>query len=321
MKKISLFLTIGFCAATSFAQTEKPSAEKSATGEEHELSEDLETLAALLSEDLHRSYANSEGGPHDGRSDVWETPLVEHLPDYGVIIQMRILPPSNRAEGAQPAARRWQSTQNRLRGIPNASVRRSCQECHSGTLDAAIPWPIDPRDPWHAQVPTLRKALAQRLHAAAPTRGEVVEVVLATVRENAANIRHLTPDQRVTISLSYDRTQGHEQKLSGGGSNGVEAAFADFDRVLIGRIDDKYSLTDMEAFLQLTVDQTEFDEANSESGLAQPVDKNKKPVDTSFPRFVRVRISTTKRAIDQVADGSISKDDFRKLVTVTWTAN
>lgn len=343
--RLPLFLLFVLLVSPAYAQTAEGAAAsaqakndganaKFKKSKSVETSEDLETLATLLSEDLQNVYTNRGKSNSSTNDSALGTPLVEQLPGYGVIIQMQIPSPSANVDGEPPAAiRRWKQTQNRLRGNDLVKARRTCLQCHSGNLDAAIPWPIDPRDPWHSHVPSLRQELIRQAMSGAPTKRAVEGIVMATIEEHAANVRHLTPDEQVTVSLSYDRTQLLDQTINMS-RKGVEGALSEFDRVLVGRIDKDYSLEDMESFVRLMFSDTEKKAPVKMPDLKQGDDAKRVGPDlihakepqsaaaieqTVFPRFARVRISVAKKVIDQAGARTISKEEFRKQVAIEWS--
>lgn len=300
-----------------------------------ELTEDLETLATLVSEDLQNAYTNQGKNNSSAGANALGTPLVERLPGYGVIIQMQIPSPSANVDGEPPAAtRRWQQTQIRLRGNDMVKARRACLRCHSVNLDAAIPWPIDPRDPWHSDVPSLRQDLIRQAMSGAPTKRDVENVVMATIEEHATNVRHLAPDEQVTVSLSYDRTQLLDRTI-GMSRKGVENALAEFDRLVFEQVErDYYRLEDLESFTRLTfsdiekgVPKKEFDaeQVDDAKPIGPDLVHGKEPQSgrltgqTVFPRFARVRISVAKKVIDQAAARTITKEEFRQQVAIEWS--
>jgi hypothetical protein len=166
----------------------------------------------------------------------------------------------------------------------------------------------------------------------APTKRAVEDIVMATIEEHAANVRHLTPDELVTVSLSYDRTQLMAQANLR--RKGVESALSELDRVLVGRIDKDYSLEDMESFMRLTFSDTElkaplkmpnFKRDDDSERVGPDLIHAKEPQSAEaieqavFPRFARVRISVAKKVIDQAGARTISKEEFRKQVAIEWS--
>ena len=211
-----------------------------------EVAEDMQTMAAILLEDIQRLYAFElhipHTPPHHGTTmPRVGTPLAESLPSYGVVIQMRIPALLSESVAAkkpanpQAHATRWEQTQRKLRGdMPQTGLlASSCFRCH-GSGDAADHLcPGFPKQRFtdctscHGaamQRPDsfiLQQLLAKKEYTQAdyyglfaffdhevsrqPTRTSVIDQVVKTLAENAHNFRHLEPDERVTISLSYER--------------------------------------------------------------------------------------------------------------------
>ncbi len=201
------------------------------------LQEDLQQLFALSMDNPHFKWHRSAPAPAVG------VPLAEHLPGQGVIIQMRIPQPFDEQvaakKPAEPPARisRWERTERKLRGeAPHRDlVTTSCFACHDRSQTARGACPEFPKQrftdcrschavpAWHTpsgsavlwrigKKKEITRADYYRLHAyfnhdgrKPPTRAAVTNQVVDLLAKNGHNFRHLQPDEKVTISLSYVR--------------------------------------------------------------------------------------------------------------------
>jgi hypothetical protein len=136
--------------------------------------------------------------------------LAESLPDYGVIVQMEVAPPrepvtkkTGQAEKPRPPSR-WERTRQRLAGDEKQTAfeRSMCSSCHDADVrhyggkghndydgDGRVDLYVDYAGGGHP----------------APTRKQLIEQLIETLAENGHNLRNLSANDQVTLSVSWQQ--------------------------------------------------------------------------------------------------------------------
>jgi hypothetical protein len=339
---------------------------------EGERAEDMAILSQILHEDLLRLYVQDPhaalttgragGDPNTsydelsqwflgGRiaGEVVGRPLADHLPGYGVVIQIQA--PAPQSPAAQPQQQhdadplsRWEATRRRMRG-ETVYDGATCTACHQADSRAAVNqlWRsfFDGREDPHHGLGVA--GAARRLQ----TREQIIEALTSVLAEAGGRLRHIQPDERITLTVQYvcdshqpnDETFLRRTYLDLIGElptpEEVKSFLADASPEKRTRIIDELSKRNADEHknhrAQERPDRVET--PSEKPGEAPPADPNAVrsaiddlilhrlhqqglAVNSEPPLPGRISVTATRRQIDALAAGALERSEFSKQTVV-----